>query len=247
MKRNQSFVVDTLALVRNALKLVISLVIFAGWSLVLGVMTLPYQAYQAFRPKKRPGRPGSHPVSKFFRKTFEGKKVKRFVGAGLTVIMMFSGVIGNILVAGATDNTEPTLITPPETQVVTETTLEKPLEGVVAQGFNGFHRGIDILTWMGAPVKPMADGVVIESSFGRLGWGNTVVIDHGGGLRSRYAHLGQIKVIAGERVTKNQEIGTVGMTGWTTGPHLHLEIYEAGWAINPRQVLPEFNYLLAKL
>ncbi|MBU2052114.1 M23 family metallopeptidase, partial [Patescibacteria group bacterium] len=75
---------------------------------------------------------------------------------------------------------------------------------------------------------------------GRLGWGNTVVIDHGNGLKSRYAHMKKIMVIEGDQISKDQSVGTVGLTGWTTGPHLHLEIFQNGRAIDPASVLPAF-------
>jgi len=205
---------------------------------------LPYQAYRVFSPKRKPGRPGGHYMSKWFRKAFENKKIKRFVGAGLTIIIMFSGLISN-LVSANEPVVEETLMVTPEVEILTETTLEKPMEGVLAQGYNGFHRGIDVLAPVGTSIKTMAKGIVQESSFGRLGWGNTVVIAHENGLSSRYAHLKDIRVIEGEMVSKGQEIGTVGMTGWTTGPHLHLETYQDGKAINPKTILPEFNPQLA--
>jgi len=124
--------------------------------------------------------------------------------------------------------------------------LDKPLEGILAGGFGGFHRGIDVLAPVGTSIKPIDKGIVKESSLWRLGWGHTVVVEHENGLSSRYAHLRDIRVIEGEMVNKGQEIGTVGMTGWTTGSHLHLEIYQDGRAINPAQVLPEFSPLLAE-
>ena len=187
----------------------------------------------------------SHPWSKFFGKALESKKIKRFVGVGLALMLTLSGLITNMVAANELAVDETILVTP-DTEVVTKTTLEKPLEGVLAGGFGGFHRGIDILAPVGTLIKPIDKGIVKESSLWRLGWGHTVVIEHENGLSSRYAHLRDIRVIEGEMVNRGQEIGTVGMTGWTTGPHLHLEIYEDGRAINPSLVLPEFSPLLAQ-
>ncbi|AKM79805.1 MAG: peptigoglycan-binding protein LysM [Candidatus Beckwithbacteria bacterium GW2011_GWB1_47_15] len=248
MKRKEfSLVVSTLSLGKATTRLTVNLIKFMGWSLVWGVTMLPYQIFRVFLPKRGPGRPGSHPISKFFRSAFESKRARKFVGAGLAMVLMLSNLVGNILAVEGTQAVDPTLISTPETQVVTQTTLETPLEGVVAQGFNGLHRGVDVLAPIGTPIEPVADGVVKEASFGRLGWGNTIVVEHEGGLASRYAHLSQIKVVAGEKVSKDQVIGTVGMTGWTTGPHLHLEMYQNGRAINPLTVLPTFQSQLLAL
>lgn len=234
-----------LAVSKAGVKLLISRLIWAGWSMGLCLLMLPYQVYRVFAPLARIDAEGSNVVSKFFRGTFESKKIKRFIGVGLALIVMFSGLISNIVAANEATADE-TLMVTPETELVTKTTLEKPLEGILAQGFHGFHRGIDILVPVGTAIKPIAQGIVKESSLWRLGWGHTVVIEHENGLSSRYAHLKDIRVIEGEMVNKGQEIGTVGMTGWTTGPHLHLEIYEDGRVINPVQVLPEFSPLLAQ-
>jgi len=222
-----------------------SWVILAFWSIVLNLLMLPYQVYRVFAPLAKTDENGSNVVSKFFRQTFESKKIKKIVGTGLTVIIMFSGLISSFVSANE-PVAEQTLIVVPEVELVTKTTLEQPLEGVIGQGYHGFHRAIDILAPIGTSVRPITKGIVKESSFGRLGWGNTVVIEHENGLISRYAHLRDIRVIEGEMVNKGQEIGTIGMTGWTTGPHLHLEVYQDGRAINPMTVLPEFSDLLAQ-
>ena len=210
------------------------------WQTVLYGLMLPYQIYQIFKSQAKPGRPGSQPISKFFRKAFEGKRVKRLIGAGLMGLMVFLGVMENALAVKAQE-ADATLITTPQTEVITEKTLEKPLDGALAQGFHGFHRGIDILDPVGTEIKPVTRGRVVEVSQGRLGWGNTVVIEHEKGLKSRYAHMKDFNVQEGDQVEKGTVLGWVGMTGWTTGPHLHLEIYQDGWAIDPAQILPVFS------
>ena len=210
------------------------------WSLILYGLMFPYQVYQIFKPKPRLGRPGGQPISKFFRKAFEDKKVKRFIGAGLTLLLVFSGIMENMLVTKA-QAFDATLIASPLTDVMTEKTLEKPIDGALAQGFHGFHRGIDLLAPVGTEIKPVAKGKVMEISYGRIGWGNTVVVEHKKGLKSRYAHMKDFNVKEGNQVEKNTVLGWVGMTGWTTGPHLHLEIYQNGWAIDPAQILPAFS------
>lgn len=179
-------------------------------------------------------------VSKFFRHTFEHKRARKAISASLTLLVMGFGLMSNLL-AGETQATEVALINQTESQLVTLTTLAKPLEGTMAQGFSAFHRGIDLLAPLDTPIQPITDGVISEVSLGRLGWGNTVVIDHANGLLSRYAHMKEVRVIEGEQVTRDKVLGTVGMTGWTTGPHLHLEVYQNGRAIDPASVLPAFT------
>lgn len=204
------------------------------------VMVL-YQLYRLVVPVKKPGRPGSHPISKFFRRSLEHKRARKTVSVGLTLLVMAFGQLSNLL-AAETQATEVALISQPDSQSLTTlNTLEKPLDGRLAQGFHGFHKGVDILDPVGTPIEPIADGVVSEVSLGRLGWGNTIVVDHENGLKSRYAHMKDIKVIEGEKIGKDQPIGTVGMTGWTTGPHLHLEVYQNGKAVDPAAILPAFT------
>ena len=225
---------------RKIFQLLINGLVLTCWSAIVAAIMLPYQVFRVFLPARRPGRPGSHPISKVFTRAFENKKTKRFVGAGLAAFVMLFGVMGNILAANETLMADQTIIMAPDSQVVTMVSLNKPLEGITAQGFHGLHRGVDILAPAGTEIRPITKGRIIETSYGRIGWGNTVVVEHEKGLRSRYAHMKDIRVIEGKVVEKDYVLGTVGMTGWTTGPHLHLEIYQNGRAIDPKTVLPEF-------
>ncbi len=224
---------------RKISQLLINGLILTCWSAIVAAIMLPYQAFRVFLPAKKPGRPGSHPISKVFTRAFENKKAKRFVGVGLTVFIMLFGVMGNILAANEAAADE-TLMMAPEEPIVTEVSLTIPLQGVLGQGYHGFHRAIDILAPIGTEIRPIAKGRVVEASLGRIGWGNTVVVEHEMGLRSRYAHMREIKVVEREVIEEDYVLGTVGMTGWTTGPHLHLEIYQNGRAIDPASVLPAF-------
>lgn len=94
------------------------------------------------------------------------------------------------------------------------------------------HNGVDIAGAMGTPVAAAGDGQVIFAGwFG--GYGKLVVVDHGGGLSTLYGHLSEIVVEEGTAVGRGQVIGRVGMTGYTTGPHLHFEIRIDGRPVNP--------------
>ncbi|SMB96163.1 Murein DD-endopeptidase MepM and murein hydrolase activator NlpD, contain LysM domain [Desulfonispora thiosulfatigenes DSM 11270] len=99
-----------------------------------------------------------------------------------------------------------------------------------------FHTGIDIAAPHGANAVAVASGKVIF-----VGWngayGNTVIIDHGGGISTLYAHLSSFIVSTGTQVSVNQSVARIGSTGWSTGPHLHFEVRNNGNHINPYSFL----------
>ena len=102
-----------------------------------------------------------------------------------------------------------------------------------------YHGGIDIVLGSGSsagiPVVASASGTVVVANSGWRGYGHTVVIDHGNGIRTRYAHMypGSITVRVGQRVYQGQQIGRIGSTGNSTGPHLHFEMLINGRKVNP--------------
>ncbi|MCP4050308.1 MAG: M23 family metallopeptidase, partial [bacterium] len=99
-----------------------------------------------------------------------------------------------------------------------------------------FHKGIDIPSWTGAPIKATADGIIKYAGWSGA-FGNVVVIDHNFGFRTIYAHALQILVIRGSFVKKGQVIAQVGSTGLSTGAHVHYEIRRWDKAVNPRYYL----------
>jgi murein DD-endopeptidase MepM/ murein hydrolase activator NlpD len=102
------------------------------------------------------------------------------------------------------------------------------------------HGGIDFSVPHNTPVMATGDGTVVASSMGYKGdrkYGNVVVIEHDGGLRSLYAHLNKRHVNVGDTVSAGELIGLSGATGRSTGPHLHLEAYQDGARINPNRFL----------
>lgn len=94
------------------------------------------------------------------------------------------------------------------------------------------HHGVDIPMGLGDDVRSMKGGTVIESGVNG-GYGHTVVVDHGDGLTTRYAHLATRHVQVGEAVAAGQIVGLAGQTGRATGPHLHLEVRAHGVALDP--------------
>ncbi len=96
-----------------------------------------------------------------------------------------------------------------------------------------FHKGIDFTAPRGTAIQATGDGTVVRVEKKKGGYGNSVLIDHGYGYQSLYAHMHTIDVKKGEKVKKGQKIGEVGSTGLSTAPHLHYEVKLNGKSINP--------------
>jgi murein DD-endopeptidase MepM/ murein hydrolase activator NlpD len=115
-----------------------------------------------------------------------------------------------------------------------------PVNGAVTSGFGPrwgrMHEGLDIAAGFGTPIRAAAGGTVSHAGW-LGGYGNLVVVEHGGGLATAYAHQQQIYVSVGQTVTQGQALGEVGSTGNSTGPHLHFETRVNGSAVDP------FGYL----
>jgi len=108
-----------------------------------------------------------------------------------------------------------------------------PTEGSrITQYYSWKHYGLDIANKTGTPIYA-ADSGTIETIGWGTGYGNQIIIDHGGGKKTRYAHMSKFYVEKGEKVTKGQTIGAMGSTGWSTGPHLHFEVIINGTKYNP--------------
>jgi murein DD-endopeptidase MepM/ murein hydrolase activator NlpD len=94
------------------------------------------------------------------------------------------------------------------------------------------HTGIDLRAGMGESIRAAASGTVVYADW-RGGYGKCVIIDHGGGLATLYAHQSEILVHVGEQVKRGEIIGKVGSTGYSTGPHLHFEVRVNGSPVDP--------------
>ena len=113
-----------------------------------------------------------------------------------------------------------------------------PAAGQITQGYWDRHRAIDIGSWEGAPVIAADSGYVVAAGWDDGGYGRMVVIDHGNGFQTLYAHLQVYYVEAGSSVAKGQAIAEVGTTGNSTGPHLHFEVRKNQVQRNPFGFLP---------
>lgn len=120
-----------------------------------------------------------------------------------------------------------------------------PAEGTLTSDFGsrlspttgqpGFHYGLDIAAEEGVPIGAFADGTVRE--IGESDYGNYLIVDHADGFSTLYAHCSSISASVGDAVGCGEEIARVGQTGNATGPHLHLEIWKDGAALDPSDYL----------
>jgi len=121
-----------------------------------------------------------------------------------------------------------------------------PVEGRLMGGFGertdpfsgegAMHTGVDISAPTGTPVRTTADGIVTFAAWYN-GYGQMVVVDHGGGYETYYAHLSRFTVVQGQEVRRGEQVGAVGSTGRVTAPHLHYEVRIGGNPVNPHQYL----------
>ena len=96
-----------------------------------------------------------------------------------------------------------------------------------------FHKGMDFTAPIGTEVHVTGDGVVETVNYSFEGYGNEIVVNHGYGYRTRYAHLSKFNVKPGQKVVRGDVIGRIGSTGKSTGPHLHYEVMKNGNVLNP--------------
>ena len=110
----------------------------------------------------------------------------------------------------------------------------RPTRGfVITQEFHPWHSGIDLAVDIGTDVFASDSGTVIFSGWNPLGYGDLIILDHGNGWRTYYAHLSRVDVSCDQWIPRASIIGAVGSTGNSTGPHLHFEILRYGIAVNP--------------
>jgi murein DD-endopeptidase MepM/ murein hydrolase activator NlpD len=122
-----------------------------------------------------------------------------------------------------------------------------PVQGLITGSFGkrtdpfsdegAFHKGVDISVPSGTAIHVTADGMVMQAAMVTGGYGRLVVVDHGGGTQTYYAHLSRIYVHAGQEVRRGDIVGAAGTTGRVTAPHLHYEVRVGGTPMNPRRYL----------
>jgi murein DD-endopeptidase MepM/ murein hydrolase activator NlpD len=113
-----------------------------------------------------------------------------------------------------------------------------PMSGSISQRYWEGHLALDIAAPKGTTIVAADSGYVVSTQYSDAGYGRMLIIDHGNGYRTLYAHLTSMYVAVGQSVSKGETIGTCGATGNATGPHLHFEVIKDGVKRNPLNYLP---------
>lgn len=180
-------------------------------------------------------------VSRLFRHLFELKYIKAFLGSNIAALVLASSFLPASEAASQMlefDQAEEQIISQQIVELKTEKSIQYPTEEMnLTQRYSWYHRGLDIDGITGDPIKPIAPGLVSVVEFSKFGYGNSVIIDHGDGLSSLYAHMSKVFVEPNQKVNLNTVLGEMGSTGRSTGDHLHLEVRSGVTQINPLSVL----------
>ncbi len=176
--------------------------------------------------------------SRIFRHLFEQKRIKAILGINLVLIALLASSLTSKASALAEVPEELAILSPGAIEVVTKVAeFRPPLDEVkITQGYHFFHPAIDFDGLTGDPVYPILRGKIETVIYTRLALGDHIIVNHGGGLKSVYAHLSKIEVQTGDEV-ENEVIGRVGTSGQAFGDHLHLEVIDNDRHINPRTLL----------
>lgn len=178
-----------------------------------------------------------------------GQLTKKIVGTNLAFAMLAGGMSTSLVspvdmglnlpqtpLTQAISQTTGTIL--PQTDIYTQSGIQLPVIGyVITQGFSSWHPGVDLAVKIGTPVRPIMAGIVEKVDHSKVEYGNSIIINHGDGITTLYAHLSKTNVKEGDEVNLDTIIGLSGSTGHSTGPHLHFEFREDGKAISPFTVL----------
>ena len=175
-------------------------------------------------------------ISRFFKHIFEHSKAKRFLGVNLAALLFASTLVPSTNFSFAIAETNTTQV---PLVLTTQSGIQYPVKNIkITQEFRFYHPGIDIDGITGDAIYPIMAGKMESTEYSRFGYGNNIIVNHGNGITSLYAHLSKIEVSKDREVSKETVLGKMGATGWARGDHLHLEIRENGKALNPLTILP---------
>jgi murein DD-endopeptidase MepM/ murein hydrolase activator NlpD len=187
----------------------------------------------------------SNSMSRVFRTIFEKHFIRPLLGLQLAAGVLFLGPL--TVSESQTELAYPGIgVSDVILQVSVEPqiqTNDKAMQNPAAEFtsistyFQNGHAGWDLRAPLGSAIYPVADGVIKAVVHSTHGYGRRVIVAHDNGLESLYAHMGLIEVEEGQKVTKQTKLGEVGLTGFTTGPHIHFELYQHGTPVNPKYYL----------
>ena len=173
---------------------------------------------------------------------FKKHVVRRFFGTQLALAsVVFSVVVPTHAFDYSVAVSEPT--TTAEQAVTVQTPAPYCFPLAITQGisqfFSAVHPGVDLMAPRGTAILSMESGTVVEVGHLTTGYGNYVRVAHAGLISTLYAHMERVEARVGQVVSCGEEIGQVGTTGWSTGPHLHFEVHEGLVAVNPLKYISE--------
>lgn len=183
-------------------------------------------------------RTGTSLVGRSLRKGIAQREIRRV--ASVVLIGAFTAVVLARNLTNMGGNFALAVTTPVVTiDATTISSVQKPVEfEYESRGLSWFHAGADLVAPTGTLVRAIMAGTVREVDSGYFGYGKYIVVDHDSGYQSLYAHLSKISVTAGQKLNLATKLGEVGSTGFSTGPHLHLEVRQNGNLINPADIVP---------
>jgi murein DD-endopeptidase MepM/ murein hydrolase activator NlpD len=203
-----------------------------------------YRAIKRWIKRERKGRfSQSTAFTLITRPLWQYDRIKAWMGAPIVAALVIgvntTQMPANDILQGWDVSQPVTEITGFSVQLQTDHTYLVPVTPLtgISQYFHQGHPGIDFRAPLGTDVVAMDDITVTKIIEERYGYGRHVYVEQGDGKVALYAHLGLIMVETGDKIKAGDVIGEIGMTGWTTGPHLHFEVRHEGAAINPIPML----------
>ena len=184
----------------------------------------------------RRARKGSK-ISRFFTHIFEHKSIRKIFGANIALAIVASSFMPTANTFA--DEPEQNVVSAQKVALTTQSGLRYPTDNVkVSQGYHFFHPALDFDGLTGDAIYPVMGGRVEAVQYSNYAYGNAIIVGHGDGLSTLYAHLSKIFVEKDQEVSVNSVIGEMGATGRAYGDHLHFEALDHGRPISPYSVLP---------
>lgn len=184
---------------------------------------------------------GNSALGRILRESIRHTFARRMGGIALVGLILAFVAVENFANVGGVIaiSINPSSNTQPVINAETIPAIQSPIEFTYeSRGISFFHAGTDLVAPVGTAVYPIMPGTVTLTGSDPFGYGNHVVVKHEDGYESLYAHLSKISVKIDDRVQMSSELGKSGSTGFSTGPHLHLEVRYEGQIINPAEIVP---------
>ncbi len=199
-----------------------------------------------FRAQKVFGftRSGTSELGKHARRVLNPIIVKRLLGVVIVGFIATQIMFKNVANTGGASLLNPAALSTPKATIdaYTQAGVQAPLDyDYESRGYSLFHSGVDLVAPIGTTVEAIMPGSVEAVIYDSGGYGTHVIVKHDGELESLYAHLSHVLVKEGDKVDLDTVLAKSGNTGNSTGPHLHLEIYQDGQVVNPADIVPTVN------